>query len=72
MFEYLKYIDFASYIDDNVPYTEHYSIDQVVSRLEKAAESLTKWFYDNQLQAKPDKCHLILHNSYKDKIKIRL
>ena len=37
LFVHLKDIDFASYADDNTPYTEHESIDQVTPRLEETA-----------------------------------
>ena len=62
-------LDFASYADDNTPYTEHDIIDQVTSRLEETAKSFFKWFSDNEMKANPDKCHLLLNNSLK-KIKI--
>ena len=51
---HLKDIDFASYADHNIPYTEHGSIDQVISKLEETAESLLRWFFDNQKKANPD------------------
>ena len=37
---HLKYIDILSYADDNTPYTEHDSIDKIISKLQEAAESL--------------------------------
>ena len=70
LFVHLKDIDFASYADDNTPYTEHESIGQVISRLEETAKSLFKWFSDNQMKANPGKCHLLLNNSCKKKINI--
>ena len=48
---HLKDTDFASYADDNTPYTELDSIDQVVSRLKEIAESLFKWCSHNQTKA---------------------
>ena len=66
----LKDIDFASDADDNASYIEHDDIDQIISRLEETAESLFKWFSDNQMKANADKCHLRLNNSCKTKIKI--
>ena len=45
---HLKDMDFASYVDDNTPYTEHDSIDQVISRLKETVESIFKWFSDYQ------------------------
>ena len=61
---HLKDIDFTSYADNNTSYTEHESIDQVISRLEETDKSLFKWFTDNQMEANPGKCHLLLNNSY--------
>ena len=69
LFVDLKDTDFASYAGDN-KYTEHDSIDRVISRLEQIAKSLYKWFSDNQMKANPDKCHLLLNNSCKKKINI--
>ena len=65
LFVHLKDINFASYADDNTPYPEHESIDQVIPRLEETAKSLSKWFSDNQMKANPGKCHLLLNNSCK-------
>ena len=65
LFLHLKVVDFASYADDNKPYTKHESIDQVISRLEEIAKSPFKWFSDNQMEANPDKCHLLFNNSCK-------
>ena len=62
LFLHLKVVDFVSYADDNKPYTEHESIDQVISRLEEIAKSPFKWFSDNHMEANPDKCHLIFNN----------
>ena len=55
----LKDIEFASYAGDNTSYTEHGSIGQVISRLEGTAESLFKWFSDNQMKANLDKSHFL-------------
>ena len=65
LFVHLKDIDFASCVDDNTPYTEHESIDQVISKLEETAKSLFKWFSDNQMKVNPDKFHLLLNDSCK-------
>ena len=44
---------FASYTNGNTSCTEHDSIDQVITRSEKTAESFFKWFTDNQMKANP-------------------
>ena len=41
---HLKDIDFASYADDNTPYTEHDSIDHVISRLEETVNLFLSGF----------------------------
>ena len=55
----------SSYADDNTPYTQNDSTDQVISRLEETVKSLFKWLSDNHMKANPDKCNLLLNNSYK-------
>ena len=50
---HLKDIDLLNYADDKTLYTEHESIDQVISRLEETAKSLFKWLSDNQMKATP-------------------
>ena len=44
LFVHLKDIDFASYADDNTPYTEHDSIDHVISRLEETVNLFLSGF----------------------------
>ena len=51
--------DFASYADDNTTYVLGDSIDDVFKSLEDDSINLLKWFLDNQMKAKSDKCHLI-------------
>ena len=69
LFVPLKDIDFTNYAADDFLYTKHDSIDQIISRLEKTTESLFKWFSDNQMKADSDKCHLLLNDSCKRKLK---
>ena len=66
---HLKDIGFTNYAADDFLYTKHDSIDQIISRLEKTTESLFKWFSDNQMKANSDKCHLLLNDGCKRKLK---
>ena len=61
-------IDFASYADDNTPYTIDDDTDQVVSTLEDAVEALFEWFSDNQMKSNSDKCHLLINKDCRKKI----
>ena len=70
LFFTVKNVDFASYADDNTPYTTGENIEEVISKLEKDASSLFKWFSDNQMKANPDKCHLLLNNNSQHQIVI--
>ena len=45
-------VNFASYADDNTPYTPN-----------KASDELFCWFANNQMKANPNKCHLITGSS---------
>ena len=45
----------SGYVDGNTPYTEHGSIDQVISRLEETAASIFKLFPCIQIKADLDK-----------------
>ena len=55
--------DIASYADDNTPYNFDFSLDNVISNLEKSTNSLLKWFRENQMKANADKCHLLVSSS---------
>ena len=63
LFFIVKNVDFASYADDNTPYTTGENIEEVILNLEKEASSLFKWFSDNQMKANPDKCHLLINSN---------
>ena len=56
-------IDFASYADDNTPYTSGSTIPEVIVSLKDISSRLFKWFNDNQMKANPEKCHLLLNSS---------
>ena len=54
--------EFASYADNNTPYTSGQNIDNVIRTLENDSVRLFKWFSNNQMKANKDKCHLLLSN----------
>ena len=63
LFLIMKNIDIASYADDNTPYTTGNSIEEVIQKLEKAAQTLFQWLSDNQMKANPDKCHFLCNSN---------
>ena len=52
-----------SYADNNTPYTTDESTEKVIVKLEIEAESLCKWFTDDQMKANPDKYYLHLSST---------
>ena len=52
--------DMASYADDNTPYNFDFSLDSVISNLEKSTNSLLNWFRENHMKANADKCHFLV------------
>ena len=41
----------------------YFSLDNVISNLEKSINSLLNWFKENYMEAKADKCHLLLSSN---------
>ena len=52
--------DFASCVDGNTPYVTDDRIKEVINELENDSIKPFKWFVDNQIKAKKDKCHLLI------------
>ena len=52
-------IDFASYADDNTPYTIGTNMEDVIFKLRNSSKILFQCFMDNQTKAHPDKCYFI-------------
>ena len=50
-------ISFASYADDNTPYTVGNDMEDVIFKLQNSAKILFQWFMDDQTKSNPDKCH---------------
>ena len=70
LFFIMNETEFASYADDNTPYTSGQNIDNVIRSLENDSVRLFKWFSDNQMKANKDKCHLLLSNKERVTMKI--
>ena len=56
-------IDIASDTDGNTPYSTGNSIEEVIQKLENAAQTFFQWFSDNQMKANPDKCHFLCNSN---------
>ena len=52
-------ISFASYADDNTPYTVGNDMEDVIFKLQNSAKILFQWFMDKQTKSNPDKCHFV-------------
>ena len=70
LFFIVKNIDIASYADDNRPYITANNINEVIISLEKATDTLFKWFSDNVMKSNADKCHLLVSTNNAINIKI--
>ena len=52
---------FASYADDNIPYTINRNTDSVTKSLEELSIPLLSWFKENKLKLNLlDQCHLVV------------
>ena len=56
-------IDFASYADDNTPYTIRNDMEDVIFKLQNSSTILFQWFMDNQMKANPDKCYFFFNSN---------
>ena len=61
----MKNNDFASYVDDNTPYTVGNYIEDVIQRLWATSGNIFRWFHDNKKKANTDKCHFICSSNQK-------
>ena len=55
--------DFASYADDNTPYTIRNDMKDIIFKLQNSSEILFQWLMDKQMKANPNKCHFIRSTS---------
>ena len=56
---FLHDLFFASYADDNTPYTIGNDMEDVFFKLENSSKVLFQWFMGNQMKANPDKRHFV-------------
>ena len=63
-------INFASYEDENTPYTTDESAEKVIDKLEIKTKSLFKGFSGNQMKTNPDKCYLLISSTSQSKLKV--
>ena len=61
-------IEFASYADDNMPFTIGSNMEDVIFKLQNSWKILYQWFMDNQTKVSPEKCHFIC--STNDKVSL--
>ena len=55
--------DIASFADDNTPYLSAKIVEAVIESLERDSVSLFRWFENNLLKGKADKCHFLVSTS---------
>ena len=60
LFFIMNDVDIVSFADDNTPYVSANDTPSLVKALEDAANSIFKWFKDNQMQGNAGKCHILL------------
>ena len=60
LFLILNDIEITCYTNDNTLYKTYGNVDAAAKTLRMSAEKLFKWFRDNEMKGKTDKCHLIL------------
>ena len=56
----MKDTRFASYEDDNSPYTKGDILDDIIEILESDSVRSFQWFKNNQMKTNKDKCHLLI------------
>ena len=59
----MENIDIANFADDNTPYTTGNSTEEVIRKLENAAQTLFQCFNDNQKKATSDKCRFLCNSN---------
>ena len=52
-------LEYASFVDDTIPYSCLPEMIHILEKLEKDIQSMFDWFSKNFLKANADKCHLI-------------
>ena len=59
LFFIMNNTDFASYADDNAPYTIGHGIEDVIQRHKATLKNLFQWFSNNKMQVDTYKRHFI-------------
>ena len=60
MFYDIDNCNIASYADSNTPYTNDFSLKEVIQKLELTTNNLFEWFKNNHMKANADKYHLLV------------
>ena len=56
--------DIASFADDNTPNLSTKIVEAVIESLERDSVSLFRWFENNLLKGKADKCHFLVSTTF--------
>jgi len=70
LFLALEGTDFSSFADDNTPYCEGETIEEVIQNLENTANDLFQWFSDNEMKANPEKFSFIINSNENYNLKL--
>ena len=60
----------ASYDDDKTPYATGVCLEKTLQKVEKASNTLFRWFSNNYIVENADKCHLLASTSEEVSVKI--
>ena len=59
----LDKIYFASYVNNNTPYTKNENVNQLIRNIEEIYASLLNLFKDDRMKVNCGKCNLLLHGN---------
>ena len=66
----LKDVDFANFVNNNMPYISEKNTDELIESREKARNTLLQWFKDNLFKGNPGKCYLIVITNLKINVNV--
>ena len=52
-----------SYVDDTTPYSFAENMSSVITKLQRIANKIFRWFENNYMKANPEKSHVLLLSS---------
>ena len=52
--------DICNFADDTTPYTIDMSLENLMAKLESAAQSALDWFHSNGMKLNSSECHLLV------------